>query len=92
MHTDDTGDTPVLATRFPRGPLPGIEYGAHVSRPSWSGFYVRPAGALIWGITRRLTPALNELAGDDWEVAQALDAELEVLSRERDQGQGIARG
>ena len=78
-NTTETGDTPILSTRIPEGrTVAGIEYGAHVSAPGWSGYYVRTGTVPQWGIAR-LTPADDELAGDDHDILLALDDELESL-------------
>ena len=77
--TDYTGTTPILDTRIPEGrTVPGVECGAHISGPGWSGYYVRTGTCPQWGIAR-LTPADDELAGDDHDILLALDDELESL-------------
>lgn len=78
MSTTETGDTPILDTRIPEGrTIPGVEYGAHISGPGWSGRYVRTGTCPQWGIA--LTPASDELAGDDRDILLALDDELEAI-------------
>lgn len=75
--TDYTGDTPILNVRIPEGrTLDGIDYGAHVSKPGWTGYYVRPAGSALPAMIARQTPAADELVGDDTEIAEAIESEI----------------
>jgi len=79
MQTTDTGDTPILDTRIPEHrSVPGLQYGAHVSRPGWTGYYVNATGSR-WVIARQ-TPADNELVGDDWAILGAIIREVEALA------------
>lgn len=75
-------DVHVLRTRIPRGrTVEGLAYGRHVGAPGWDGCYVRPYGAITWGVAR-LAPAA-EAPGDDVAIVAAIRAELEgALSNE----------
>jgi len=76
--TTDTGDTPIIDTRIPEHrSVPGLQYGAHVSRPGWTGYYVNATGSR-WVIARQ-TPADDELVGDDWAILGAIIREVEAL-------------
>ena len=69
-------ETPMLATRIPEGQkVKGLEYGAHVSRPGWNGYHVRPEGRGPYGLAR-LTSANNEVHGSDRETVEAIRQEL----------------
>lgn len=76
LVTTYTGDTPILRTRIPAwGRVEGLEYGAHVQRPGWDGYYVRPAKTERWAIAR-LSPADDEVYDTDAEIVDAIRAEL----------------
>jgi hypothetical protein len=80
-----TNDIPagghVLATRIPaHRTIEGLEYGRHVVTPGWSGYYVRPADSALLMAVARMTPADNELVGDDAETVEAIEAELDTLT------------
>ena len=84
-------DRPLRRTRIPEGrAVPGVEYGAHVSGPRWSGYYVRTAHCPQWAIARE-TPASDELEGDDRDILLALDDELESLQLAHDERVAGAR-
>ena len=70
-----------LTTRIPEGRhVDGLDYGARVTRDGWSGCYVRPADCSLPYAVARLTPADNELPGDDTAVVDAVEAELYRLA------------
>jgi len=84
MTTTDTGDTREIWTRIPEhGTVAGLEYGAHVSRPGWSGYHVRPEGTDEWVIAR-MTPADDELVGDDAEIVTMIAREIAGRVRDDD--------
>lgn len=65
-----------LRTRLPEErKVEGLDYGAHLSRPGWDGYYVRPEGTERYAIAR-LTPASDETYETDAEIAAAIRAEL----------------
>ena len=67
-YIDD--DAKLLETRIPEaGCLAGLQYGAHVSRPGRSGYYVRPEGTDRWGFAW-LTPASDELVDPEDDETQ----------------------
>ena len=69
-------ETPMLATRIPEGhKVEGLDYGAHVSRPGWNGYNVRPEGGGAWGLAR-LTPAPDETEPTDAATVEAIRQEL----------------
>lgn len=74
--------TPILTTRIPEGrAVPGLEYGAHVSRQGWTGYHVRPAGSgLPFGIARQ-TPAADELPENDEAIVGEIGTELRHFVR-----------
>ena len=75
MDNDDTGDTPILSTRIPAARrVTGLQYGAHVAKYGWDGYYVSLDGEQ-WGIAR-LTPASDELEDGDEAIVAAIHAEL----------------
>lgn len=81
-----TNDLPqgerVLATRIPEHRrVAGLEYGRHVSTPGWSGYYVKLPEQPVWAVAR-LTPAEDELAGDDAAILAAIREELDALTPE----------
>ncbi|MCG5527349.1 MULTISPECIES: hypothetical protein [Halorhodospira] len=68
-----------LQTRIPEHrTVAGLTYGAHVSGPGWSGYWVTSGTVPAWGIARQ-TPASDELPGDgdDRDVRDAIVEELE---------------
>lgn len=70
-------DAQVLRTRIPAGRvLAGLAYGRRVRTPEWEGCYVRPHGAIAWGLAR-LAPAAGP-RDDDAAIVAAIRAELEV--------------
>lgn len=71
-----------ITTRLPESRhVEGLEYGRHVSGNGWSGYFVRPADSYLPMKMARLTPAGDELEGDDDEIVAAIEAELyEVTS------------
>ncbi|MQM38461.1 hypothetical protein KBTX_02472 [wastewater metagenome] len=84
MSTNDlpAGDL-VLSTRIPEySTVQGLDYGRHVSSLGWSGYYVRPAGSGLPMAVARLTPASDELEGDDAAIVAAIREELEALASE----------
>lgn len=77
------GTTPVLSTRIPEGRgVRGLQYGAHVSLPGSTGYYVRPARGHggKWAVARQ-TPADDELpgTGSDRAIMYAIRAEFAAL-------------
>jgi len=77
-----TNDIRTIKTRIPEGHrVPGLEYGAHVSREGWAGNYVRPEGTEEW-VTARRTPADDELVGDDAAVLAAIEDEVASVEDE----------
>lgn len=71
-------DVQLLRTRIPRGRVvEGLVYGPYVGAPGRNSCYVRPHGAITWGLAR-LAPAGEALAGDDTAIVAAIRAELEA--------------
>lgn len=69
-------DAKVLSTRIPEGRrVAGLKYGAHVSQSmsGWCGYYVCIGDK--WGVAR-MTPADDELVGDDNAIVAAIADEL----------------
>jgi len=84
MTTTHTGDTREIRTLIPEGHrVDGLEYGAHVSFSGWSGHYVRPEDTDEWVIAR-MTPADDELVGDDAEIVTMIAREIAGRVRDDD--------
>lgn len=84
MQTNHT-TTPIIRTRIPedRG-VYGLVFGAHVSRPGRSGYYVRlddPRHSDGPWVIALETPAMDELPGDgrDADIVQAVRDEIAEL-------------
>lgn len=84
MSTNDLPqDEIVLHTRIPeQRAVEGLEYGARISKSGWTGYYVRPAGAVVWGIARQ-TPAADELLDSDQATLDAIREELDEAEAAR---------
>lgn len=73
-HIDD--DAVMLTTRIPEWRrVEGLHYGAHVSMYGSTGYYVRLEDGDRWGVAR-MTPADDELVGDDDAIVAAISDEL----------------
>lgn len=69
-------DVRILATRIPESHhLDGLHYGSHAGRQGGCGYHVRMPDGNVWGVAR-LTPADDELVGDDDEIVAAIADEL----------------
>lgn len=83
MTTITHTDAPIISTRIPeQRSVRGLQYGAHVSKIGWSGYYVRPVRRHggKWAIAR-LTPASDELpgTGSDRAIVAAIRDEFAAL-------------
>ena len=77
-HEQTAADAAILTTRLPDWQqVPGLEYGALISRSGGAWRYVRPEGGATWGLARE-TPASDELPGDGdpSAILEAVAAEL----------------
>lgn len=65
MTNDLPTEAVTLSTGIPERTVAGPEYGRRIAMSAWSGYYIRPAGSGLPFAVARLTPADDELDGDD---------------------------